>query len=83
MAAAVSSSTMLVATVMAGTSSAEAFAVRLTITVAACSESETIICWIQGEYHVECDHMYSGSPHTPTFTFNSKFACLWMTSLPG
>ena len=65
MAAAVSSSTMLVATMMAGTSSAEAFAVRLTITIAACSGSEIIICWIQGEYHVECDQMYSGSPpHT-------------------
>ena len=42
MAAAVSSSTMLVATMMAGTSSFEAFAVILTITIAACSVSEAI-----------------------------------------
>ena len=42
MAAAVSSSTMLVATMMAGTSSSEAFAVMLTITIAALSASEAI-----------------------------------------
>ena len=42
MAAAVSSSTMLVATMMPGTSSSESFAVMLTITIAALSASEAI-----------------------------------------
>ena len=56
-AAAVSSSTMLVATIMAGTSSSVVFAVVLTITIAV-SEA---ICWIQKKYNVECHHVYPAS----------------------